>query len=648
MYMLKRKYGIAIRPLLLLAICSYSVESFSQLRAVGDTVILIPSGSFIQIRDSVSYFSTDTALFVPSGIDPYVIHENTRNQGFYDSLKIKASRKPLTKKLYDFVIVTPDKNIPKEIEKKSDENYINYSGRKIRNIYVQRLSVFGTNINDPGAQTTKKADNLLNKTHINTLESIIRKNLLFKNGDNISPLILSDNERILRQLSFIDDARIIVVPVSDEEADIIVVTKDIYSIGASYDYKGFKRGNLSVFEKNLFGLGHQLELEFPFDTEKSDYPGFGFNYSVNNISRSFINLKTFFMEGLGQRTYGFSLDRSLVSSATKYAGGLSVSQMYTTEDFDTMIVAEPLNYNLQDYWISRSFLLSSTSVKRIIIGARYYNNNIFEHPIIYENTYHKYQQYKVYLGSISYSHQKYYKTNLIYGYGRTEDVPYGGLLRITGGREFNEFKTRTYLGADISFGQSIHKLGYIYSNLAIGGYLIDSKTEQGVLNLKLNYFSNLLTAGRYKMRNFVNIDYTRGVDRYSDEYLRFLRENGFTGFRNDSTRGTQRFTAGLEYVIFSPSNLFGFRFAYYAFADLGFLSGSNEAIVNGFTLSAAGIGVRIRNDNLLFNTLQIRFAIFPNNPRPEFSRISNVVISGEQLLNPNNFDPGPPSVIPYR
>ncbi|MBK9389093.1 MAG: hypothetical protein IPN68_02460 [Bacteroidetes bacterium] len=645
MCILSRKYGSVIKPIFILAFSLISLKSFPQLRAVGDTVIQIQSGSFIQIRDSVSYFSTDTVLWVPAGIDPYIINENTRNKGFYDSLKIRAARKPLTKKLYDFVVVAPEKPGKKEIENESDENYINYTGKKIRKIEIKRLDVFGTSINNPGAQTSGKSGNILNKTHINTLEVIIRKNLLFKTGDNISPLVLSDNERILRQLSFIDDARILIVPVSDEEVDIVVVTKDVYSLGASYNYRGFERGNLSVFEKNIFGIGHELEFDFPFDTEKSNYPGFGVSYQIDNIKNSFINLNTFYLKGLGQTSYGFSLNRPLVSSTTKYAGGISVVQMYTSEDFDTMKVAEPLSYNLQDYWLSRSFLFNTSDVKRIIVGGRYYNNNIFEHPNIYADSYYKLQQYKIFLGSVAFSHQKYYKTNLIYGYGRTEDVPYGAMIRFTSGREFNEFKNRTYLGSDLSFGKSFQKLGYFYTYLALGGYLTGVETEQGVFAIRMNYFSNLKVAGRNKIRYFITTDYSRGFGRYSDEYLRFPRENGFTGFRNDSIRGTQRFTVSLESVLFSPSNLFGFRFAYFGFADLGLLSDSNAEISTGFVLSALGVGVRIRNDNLLFNTLQIRLAFFPN--KPDFSRISNILVSGEQLLKHYNFDPGPPAVIPY-
>ncbi len=90
----------------------------------------------------------------------------------------------------------------------------------------------------------------------------------------------------------------------------------------------------------------------------------------------------------------------------------------------------PLKYNLQDYWIARSFLFNRESVARIIIGARYLNNNVFRKPDIQPESYYSLQRYQLYLASAALSVQKYYKTSLIYGYGRTEDIPYGGLVTI--------------------------------------------------------------------------------------------------------------------------------------------------------------------------------------------------------------------------
>ncbi len=619
---------------------------YPQNSARQDSLIRIPKKILVLRMDSIRLSLNGTLLSTHSQLIPSAFSEKDKTLIFLDSLKIKASKTLITRKLYDFVIVAHEPVEKKSITGISDLIYRDYKGKRIHKIEIQRLEVFGSNINNPASFNPGKIEKVLNKTHFNTNENIIRKNLLFNVGDSISPLILSDNERIIRQLPYIDDARIIVVPVSEEEADIIIITKDVYSLGAGFSYKSIEKGSVSLFEKNIFGMGHEFGIEVPYDSKFTDSPGFGVKYIINNIRKTFINLNLFYYTGLGEKTYGFDLSRKLISSTTKYAGGISLREMFTTEDLDSLLEPEPLKYNLQDYWLSRSFLIDEESVTRFIIGARYTNNNVFTRPFILPDSYHYLQQYKMFLGSASFSVQKYYKTNLIYGYGRTEDIPYGGLLNVTIGKEINEFKKRVYVGFNLSLGESIKKIGYFYNSAGFATFINERHTEQGLLLLRTNFFSNLVYLGKYRIRNFVKVDYTRGFDRYSDEYLVFNRENGFSGFKNDSVGGTQRLTVGLESVLFSPVNFYGFRFAFFAFADLGFLFGTNEFIGNGDILSALGLGLRVRNDNLLFNTLQIRLGFFPN--LPLYSKINYLPVSGEQLLKPYNFDPGPPSLLPYR
>lgn len=599
-----------------------------------------------RIIDDISLSPERSMSEVPFSIISGATQVKDRNVVFYDTLKAKASKNNLTKKLYSFIIVRPDTIFKKQFTVTSDASFIEYSGKKIRKIVIQRLNVFGADINNPSSNNPDRIENLLNKTHINTNENIIRKNLLFSEGEKISPLILSDNERILRQLPFIDDARIVVVPVSDEEADIIVYTRDVYSLGGTYTFKGMKKGSLSIFDKNIFGMGHEFGIDMPYDSNSPDSPGFGVHYIANNIAKSFINLNAYYLYGLGEKTYGFDLSRKLVSSTTKYAGGISIRQMYTSEDLDTLPVPAPLKYNLQDYWLSRSFLINKAAVSRIIIGARYTNNNVFDHPFILPESFYNLQRYKIFLASAAFSIQKYTKTNLIYSYGRTEDIPYGSLFKITAGREFNEFKERTYIGGEISCAKSVKTLGYFYTYTGLSTYLNKNQAEQGILSLGMNYFSNLINLGNSKIRNFVYFQYTRGINRYTNEFLCFPTDNGFSGFSSDSVKGKQRLSISLESVLFSPINLYGFRFAFFGFTDLAFLSGTNEIIGRDYTLSSIGIGIRIRNDNMVFNTLQIRICYFPN--PPGYSTVNSITVSGEQLLRPANFEPGPPSIIPYR
>lgn len=641
-----KKYIFRIRYLFTIAFLISCTVAYPQKHPENDTIKKIPTEVINKITDLITLFSREVLLSMPGSIIPTPVKLKDRNIIFFDSLKVRASKNQLTKKLYNIMVVRGDTTIKKQFTGRSDEGYLAYEGKKIRKIVIQRLNVFGANINNPTSSNPTRIENLLNKTHFNTNEGIIRKNLLFSEGDKISPLTLSDNERILRQLPYIDDARIIVMPVSDDEADVIVFTKDVYSLGGSYEYRALKKGTVSVFDKNIFGMGHELGLEVPFDNTLPQSPGIGAHYLINNISRSFVDLNVYFLYGLGQKTYGFDMSRKLVSSTTKYAGGISVRMMYTSEDLDTLKVPAPLKYNFQDYWLSRSFLVNKESVTRIIIGARYTNNNVFDHPLILPESYYNLQKYKLYLASAALSVQKYTKTKLIYSYGRTEDIPYGMMFRITTGREFNEFKQRTYLGGEASFGGSVMSLGYFYSYTGFSTYINKNRTEQGLLSLNLNYFSNLIDLGRSRIRNFVYLHYTRGFGRYSNELLKFTSDNGFSGFKNDSTSGTQRLSVSLESVVFSPLNMYGFRFAFFGFTDFSFLAGTTQAIGTGHALSSIGIGIRIRNDNLVINTLQIRIGYFPN--PPSYSRISPINISGEQLLRPSNFEPGPPSVIPYK
>jgi len=573
---------------------------------------------------------------------------NDRTSVFYDSLKSRASKTLVTKELADILITYHKPVAEKVIRGSSEAIFKGYSGKKIRNIKVSRLEVFGTSLQQPDDFNPNKLERILNKTHFNTNESIIRKNLLFSTGDSVSPLVLSDNERILRQLPFIDDARIVVeqVPDSDNEVDIRVITKDVYSLGGDLSFNGVVSGLASVYDRNIFGMGHEFGIDIPWDTRLSDSPGFGVKYLINNIRKSFLNLDLYFYDGLGRKTYGFDLTRNLVSSSTKYAGGISIRQMYTSRKLDSMIFPAPVKYNLQDYWLLRSFMINPVSVSRLIIGARYTNNNVFDHPFITSDSYYNLQKYKMFMGSVSFSVQKFYKTNLVYGYGRTEDLPYGGMINVTMGRELNEFKERTYLGGTLSVGESIRNLGYFYSSAGLAAFLNSGRSEQGMLLLRTNFISNLIYAGKYKIRNFVNIDYTRGFDRYSDEYLSFNHVSGFSGLSGDSISGGQRLTISLESVLFSPMNFYGFRFALFGFIDNGFLFRSYESLRNSEFFSGVGLGIRIRNDNLVLNTLQIRLGFYPYLPVNSSAR--NLIISGQQLLKPLNFEPGPPSIIPFR
>ncbi|HAX92489.1 MAG TPA: hypothetical protein DCY25_00835, partial [Bacteroidales bacterium] len=173
---------------LLIFLPSYPQRQFSADSAISKEERLpLPDIRKIRLSLPENGNSEASRLIPPAGNGEH------RTMIFLDSLKNKASKTLVTKKLYDFIIINRDPETTKEISGSSEEKFVNTSGLKIRNIEIKRLNVFGSNINTPDFFEPNRTERLLNKTHFNTNELIIKKNLLFRSGDTISPLTLSDN-----------------------------------------------------------------------------------------------------------------------------------------------------------------------------------------------------------------------------------------------------------------------------------------------------------------------------------------------------------------------------------------------------------------------------------------------------------------------
>ena len=574
------------------------------------------------------------------------IRNDTNTLSFYDTLRVRAEKNRLTRLLYDIIVVTPQSGNNVKDNLGSTRPFRQYEGMVIRKREIIRLNAFGTNMDDPLASTPTKVEKVLNSTYTKSRSFVLGKYMLFKEGDTISALKMSDNERLLRELSFIEDARIMIIPAQDNLADVVVVIRETYPLGLDLSLNDLTSGKIIIFDRNFGGLGHEWDISLPYKFDEYPYPGIGTRYAVKNIAHTFSNLDFDFSDGLGTTTMGGKFSRSFISSETKYVWSASLRMTFTTEDLDTMNIAQPLRFTFQDYWAARSFMIDREKVTRLIVSCRYSNNNVFSRPQIDNNSYYRLQKYQLIMGSIALSTQKFINTSLIYSYGRTEDIPYGYILEADAGREKNEFKWRSYMGFRAAYGNIFNRFGYIYGGISFSTFYNHMATEQGILQASVRYFTPLIHTGRSQMRTFVNIYYTRGFNRYTDEYLYLRSSTMVRGFVNDSINGNHRIVINIEPVLFTPRPLYGFRFALFAFADAGFLiKGSlNKGEINN--VAGYGLGIRIRNDHLVINTIQIRFGIYPG--VPPFSETSWAVINGLVKLRPPGFEPGPPMVIPYR
>jgi len=587
--------------------------------------------------------------------DSLYINNQIKSDQFYDSLTSIASKNKITKTALKLLLVNqPSSGRYMGIEDIRNEEYFNlYKGKTIRNIEIVKLDVFGPSLKDTSSASKHWLDNLGNNTHIKTREFIIKNNLIFDSGDTINPVLLADNERLLRELNFIKDASIQIaeIPENPNYVDILVTTKDVYSAGFYVDLFNLESGAIELYENNLAGIGHKIQAGLLIDTREDPIAGYEFYHYINNIGGSFLSSKIQYKKAFDTETYGFELNRNFFTYSTEWAGGIKFYRTSTLNDIkktDTTLIDERLNFSTQDFWIGRSFLLKTNNWQyqnktRLVLAVRYINNFFYEGPEVSEKYNFQFHDNKILLSSISFSRQKFYKSNLIYGFGKTEDIPIGCLVQLTAGFEEDEFFKRPYWGLSLSKGIYYPKLGYLNAHAEFG-FFFDGQLEQGVVNITGQTISNLHYYNRIKFREFLSVNFTRGINRFVDEKI-YINSSDIWGFPDDKVLGLQKLSFHSELITYSNLHVYNFKFLFFGFGDLAFVGPENRSVFSNKLYYGCGLGLRIRNENLVFKTVQIKFAFYPT--VPEDTEQYYFQGSGENYTQPLKFEPTAPSIVEY-
>ncbi|MDB5242104.1 MAG: hypothetical protein JWP57_2729 [Spirosoma sp.] len=590
-----------------------------------------------------------------------------RDSIFYTRLKTSMYKRRLTRQLYDAVFrdVYNSRVHTGEVNKIEVNPFMPFAGRIIGTIYIRRLGVFGQSVYDTLRQSGNWLERTANRVHVNTRENVIRRSyLLFKEGDEVSPNVMRDNERLLRTTSIFHDARILIMPRegSRQFVDVYVITQDVWSLLPTGGVGALNRFSVGFEQRNFRGLGHQLYSQIAYDgndrRQRAEYRG---RYVVPFIGKTFLTAQANLLYLRDLKQASVQLYRPFLTPDTKYAGSIEINHTNVNNRIitrDDSVVLVPLRYNYSDVWFGRSFRLFSgrsdsdeKGRSRLIIAVRNINYEYTSRPSVTADTNQLYQDSRTTLFSLGFSRRKYTRDVLIYGFGRTEDVPVGESVAGVVGFDNAELGQRLYTGLNFSQGKYVRQVGYLYGLISFGGYLRAHRMEQGVLSLESNYFSPLMNTRWGNLRHFFNTRFTTGIGRFDNEYIS-LGNNGSRlntdgiGINSDALRGTRRWLINYENILFSRLSLAGFRVAVSTFANLGLVSFPDQPLLGGPLYQGYGIGFRLRNENLTFNSFQIRFSFFPNIPnnRTPF----RYAFEDIPTLRFRDFDLSAPQITPYR
>jgi len=514
-----------------------------------------------------------------------------------------------------------------------DQIFERYRGRVIRNIRVHALQ-FGTSITDTTQKFRNILTNLADFLHNTTSDYVIRKNLFFKKYDRVSPFLLAENERHFHDLDFLRDARIRVIPVSgsSDSVDIFILTKDVLSIGGSFRMHNMEAYSARLEEENLAGTGNRISISGLYDAKRREPWGWGAEYLSRNVGGSFIDLylgyknfeSAYGSQAREETTYYMRLLRPLVNSYMRWTYGLDLSwnegrNLYLIDS----IFKNEFQYKFRyfDSWVvlnekADKFQSDSRDERlRKLVGLRFTQRKFFQRPDKFsETTNYYFANITAALGSLSILKQNFYRTSYVYGFGRTEDVPEGIDISLNTGWTIKENLSRPYLGLDFHRFYFTAKQSYFDYKVRAGGFFRDGRVEDVDILLNMDYFSRLLNLGRWKQRTFVSTGVARQLNTTAIHEPLFLQSNfGLPEFRQPRFWGGDwRAAFKAETVFYTPWSLLLFRFAPFLSGNVCYLNVNPEGLKEHRFYSSIAGGMRIRNESLIFGTVELKAFYFPS------------------------------------
>lgn len=558
--------------------------------------------------------------FTPDSANLVNAEQDERNARLYDSLQSKTNRRAVPRMLYKMLFVKPVLDTTSSGQVLDESRQLApYAGKTIGEITINRQPVF-----DSGGNWLQRTGN---KLHMLTRERVIRRDLLFHSGDTFDPQLIVRNQQLLRSRAYISDVNVDVIPdpADSTRVNLVICTRDSWTISLDGGWHSGGRTMIGISDANILGTGNLLRVKTNFSREDFSFGGSMVEYEIPNVLGSFFTADF----AAGRDFYNSTLSLGMRKEfllPTDYELGLTYNDLkakrYMIEQ-DTSLVVKERNL---DAWGGYSHYLPSIR-SSIYLTGRYNYRRVSRRPEVGPDFNPALHDQDALLGGLGLYREKFYTANMIYGFGRREYLATGYKAELVSGYSWGEFNDEIYLGASYRTG-GFCPLGYIMGGFTLGSY-IDLKNgmwNHSAVDVDLRWFSNLFMLRRSRIRQFLAFNYTQGWNRGvgNNESIRFTRTNGLQALK-EYVIGTNRMILNTETVLFSPLQPLGFRIAFFGFVDFGLIGYDANVFKNDF-FTSFGLGVRLRNERLVFNTIQIRLGIaFGKNGevRSEYFRISN-------------------------
>lgn len=151
-----------------------------------------------------------------------------------------------------------------------DDAELEARGTRIGTVTVRDLPIFDQRIEGEKKSIYRLADRL----HMDTRDSVIEAQLLFRSGDLYARHVLEETERNLRQLRFIREPEVRITGYHDGVVDLEVVVHEVWTTNPGLSYGrsgGTDKTGVELEELNLLGFGKHLAFDYSTDVDRSSF-----------------------------------------------------------------------------------------------------------------------------------------------------------------------------------------------------------------------------------------------------------------------------------------------------------------------------------------------------------------------------------------
>ncbi len=565
----------------------------------------------------------------------------------------RSLRARLVALLSDYVLAQPPDSLQADLIP-AEEAFQAYEGRTIRSIVIEQLDIFSGMPGAAGGRSHASLEQWARHLHRNTRASIIRQHLLVWEGDRLDPFTLADTERILRATGFLQDARIEVLPVPEQPdlVDLLVVTRDLWSIGFSLPLDRVDELRLKLYQRNVLGYGHEFQYRLRIETSAWSRSQWEARYRVGNILGRFLRAELALGDSQEERWQRTSLGRSPIAPQIRLAGAAGIEHV-ALKDAEDLYPDRYREKSIRlDGWLGYNFPLGRNEAGGPgrtslfpALRATWTDYSLCPPDVSPDDLEH--QDRVLVLGGLQLARNAYRTTRLVYAYGETEDIAVGYRVGVAAGMEFGCRADRPYAAVAAGGFGDLGLPWLVGGGTALGAYRRNGRSEDGVIDTRLHGFSQLRHAGSFRLRQFASLRHTAGIHRLAEsDQLVLDHKTGVRGLRDSGLGDRQRAVCNLESVAFTPWAPLGFKIAAYGFCDIGAVAHDLSGFLTARYYESLGLGLRLRNERLVFDTIDLQLAFLPS--PPEGSDPQWVRFRDPPSVPTDPWLVGPPGQVEYR